>query len=251
MDTYVYGVTRAAAGKRPPAAGVDGQAVEVLRSGALAALVSDAPSLPVKANRRNLLAHSQVLQEVMDKRCVLPMRFGVVMPSRDAVEEELLKARGPALEEALAAFEPYVELDLKVLCPEDELLRAVVAERPDIRELRGSLAGRSEESTYYERIRLGELVAQAAGEKRNAVTQRIVGELEPLAAATEVGEATHEQMLANVSFLVERERVGEFDGVVERLGEELGEPVRLRYMGPLPAFNFVDLDVDAEAGAWA
>ena len=32
---------------------------------------------------------------------------------------------------------------------------------------------------------------------------------------------------------------------------ELGEPVRLRYVGPLPPFNFVDLATDEEAAAWA
>src|SRR4051812_48014964 len=90
MDAYVYGVIAAGAGLRPPADGVDDQPVELVEHGELVALVSDAPRVPVRANRRNLMAHSRVLQSVIGERCVLPMRFGVVMPDRGAVEEELL-----------------------------------------------------------------------------------------------------------------------------------------------------------------
>src|SRR5947209_11392824 len=125
MGAYVYGIVRAAAGERPSAAGVDGAQVELVESGGLAALVSDVDSLPVKGNRRNLMAHSQVLQEVVAERCVLPMRFGVVMPDRGAVVTELLEPHAQALAEQLGAFEPYVEVDVRALCSEDDLLRAV------------------------------------------------------------------------------------------------------------------------------
>lgn len=251
MDTYVYGVLRATAKVRSSAAGVDGEKVGVVRSGDLAALVSDAPRVPVKANRRNLLAHSQVLQQIVDGGCVLPMQFGVVMPGRAAVEAELLGAHADWLGEQLDRFEPYVELDLRALCTEEVLLRAVVAERPDIAELREAIKGRPENATYFERVRLGELVAQAATAKREAAAARITGALEPLAAATELGDALHEQMLANVAFLVDRHRVADFDAAVNKLGDELGEEVRLRYVGPLPPHNFVDLGAGTEAGAWA
>src|SRR3954467_1359969 len=166
MDAYVYGVISAgAAGGRPPGEGIDDQPVELVERGELAALVSDAPRVPVKANRRNLMAHSRVLQSVIGERCVLPMRFGVVMPDRAAVEAELLGQNSDWLAAQLRVFETYIELDVRALCPEDELLRTVVRERPQLAELRESLRGRPGPATYYERIRLGELVAGAvAGE---------------------------------------------------------------------------------------
>src|SRR3954468_21309363 len=115
MDAYVYGITSADGLKLPSAEGVDGRPVESVTSGALAALVSDAPQTPIKANRRNLLAHSTVLQELVGDRCVLPMRFGVVMPDRDAVTAELLDAHRDELADELEAFAPYVELDVHAL----------------------------------------------------------------------------------------------------------------------------------------
>lgn len=252
MDAYVYGVIRAGAAERSPGEGIDGQSVELATYDGLAALVSDAPDVPVKASRRNLMAHSRVLQSVIAETCVLPMRFGVVMPSREAVEAELLGANRELLEDHLRALDPYVELDVRGLLAEHELLQTVVAERPDIARLRASIEGRPVESTYHESIRLGELVAHAVADKREAIAQRILGELEPLAAAARDGELLHEQMVANVAFLVERERVGEFDAAVDALGRELSDPeVRVRYLGPLPPHNFVDLASETEARAWA
>jgi hypothetical protein len=252
MDAYVYGVIAAgAAGWRPPADGVDDQPVELVERGDLAALVSDAPRVPVKANRRNLMSHSRVLQSVIGERCVLPMRFGVVMPDRAAVEEELLRQNGDWLSSQLRVFETYVELDVRALCAEEELLRTVVRERPQLAELRESLRGRPGPATYYERIRLGELVAGAVAEKREEMTGWVAGALGRYAAATKVAEPLHEQMLANVAFLVDRERLSEFDASVQALDRELDEEIRLRYTGPLPPHNFVDVEAGMEAQAWA
>jgi hypothetical protein len=251
MDAYVYGVIGASADWRSPGEGVEDQPIELVRHGELAALVSDAPRVPVRASRPNLMAHSRVLQDVIAERCVRPMRFGVVMPARAAVEEELLAGNGDWLAAQLRAFETYVELDVRALCPEDELLRAVVKERPNLAELRENLRGRPGPATYYDRIRLGELVAGAVADKREEVAGRIAGRLGPLAAATKASEPLHEQMLANVAFLVDRARISEFDAAVEALDEHLGEQIRLRYTGPLPPHNFVDLESGTEAQAWA
>jgi hypothetical protein len=252
MDAYVYGVIAAgAAGWRPPGDGIDDQPVDLVECGELAALVSDAPRVPVKANRRNLMAHSRVLQSVIGERCVLPMRFGVVMPDRAAVEAELLGQNSDWLGAQLRVFETYVELDVRALCPEEELLRTVVRERPQLAELRESLRGRPGPATYYERIRLGELVAAAVAEKREETAGWVAGALGRLAAATKVAEPLHEQMLANVAFLVDRDRVPEFDASVEALDRQLGEEIRLRYTGPLPPHNFVDVEAGTEAQAWA
>ena len=98
--TYVYGVWRAEASMPPsPPAGIEDRPVFAIECGPLAALASEAPAGPVRASRRNLLAHSGVLQAAVGRACVLPMRFGVVLPDSDAVESELLRAREDEEEE--------------------------------------------------------------------------------------------------------------------------------------------------------
>jgi hypothetical protein len=247
VERYVYGIVRSEAARDLTVAGVEGRPVERVEHGPVAALVSEAPDGPVKASRRNLLAHTEVLQRVAADRCVLPMQFGMVMPSESAVADELLGAREDALLEQLTAFDHAVEVDLKVVCPEEKLLRAVVAERPELAELRESLRGRPPDATYFDRIRLGELIAGAVEEKRAALLEGVVARLEPHALSTAVSEPAHEQMLVNVAFLVERKRLGEFDRQVDALARDLGPDLISKYVGPLPPFHFVD----AGSAAWA
>jgi hypothetical protein len=250
-QSYVYGITRSGGGEPLPAEGVGELPVERVERGALAALVSTGVETPVKASRRNLMAHSKVLGEVAASRCVLPMQFGVVMPSESEVQTELLAAHEQALEGQLDTFDSVVELDLKVVCPEEELLGAIIADRPELAELREQIRDKPADATYFERIRLGELVAGAVEETRRALLQRVLRELEPLAAATEVSEPAHEHMLVNVAFLVERAQVGRFDDAAAALAEELGPVIRCKYVGPLPPFHFVATAADPGSPAWA
>ena len=248
---YVYGILRSGAAGTLPAAGVEGAAVALVEHGPVAALVSDAPVGPVKANRRNLMAHSSVLQEMVAEHCVLPMRFGVVMPSDSAVSGELLGAHEQALVEQLDAFAELVELDFKVICPEDELLRSVMVERPELAELREQIRGKPDDATYFDRIRLGELVSAAIEDKRAELLRGVLGRLEPLALSTEIGEPAHDQMLVNVAFLVERKRVPEFDAAAAVIAEKLGPVLRCKYVGPLPPHHFMETAADPGSPAWA
>jgi hypothetical protein len=250
-ERYVYGITRSGASRNLPAAGVEGRQVARVERGPLAALVSEAPDGPVKANRRNLLAHTAVLQEVVASCCVLPMRFGVVMPSETAVAGDLLAAHEDVLVEQLATFEDLIEVDLSITCPEEVLLRKVMAERAELTELRDSLRGRPADATYFERIRLGELVAAAVEENRAALLRHTLGRLEPRAAGTEVGEPAHEQMLVNVAFLVDRRGLSSFDQEVDALARDLGADLRCKYVGPLPPFRFVETAAEHGSAAWA
>ena len=57
-------------------------------------------------------------------------------------------------------------------------------------------------------------------------------------------------MFASIALLVERGRIPEVDAEVDRLGEELGPGIRIRYVGPLPPYSFATLE-GTEASAWA
>jgi len=242
---YVYGVVRARRGSRLKQTGINDEPIKVVALKGVGALTSDVPDEPLEAGREELLTHSRVLERALKKGVVLPMRFGVVMPSEKSVRDELLTAHREELEAQLDEMDGKVELNIKGIYDEPAILREVVAENPEIAALKQSLEGKPDDATYYERIRLGELVSGALSAKRSEDEHAIVDRLAPHALGVEVGQPVHERMATNASFLVERPRLRDFDRAVDELGADQGGRIRFKYTGPLPPHSFVELAVEA------
>jgi hypothetical protein len=242
---YVYGVIRADDAPPPEkAVGIDAQPLGVVDLDDLAALTSDVVEAFSVAGRDELLAHMRVLEEAMGwASAVLPMRFGVVLPDAEAVRAELLAPHSDQLEELLEEMTGKVEINLKGIHDEQTVLREVLAESPEAAGLREEIQGKPEEATYYERIRLGELVSAGLEGKREETAPAIVERLSPLAVGVQLGDVVHERMAVNASFLVDRKELERFDAEVERWAEEQGGRVRVKYTGPLPPHSFVELEV--------
>jgi hypothetical protein len=169
------------------------------------------------------------------------MRFGVVMADRDEVIERLLAPHRKNLLEQLASFSGTVELKVRATYEEQSVMGEVVRENSEIARLRDQLRGANRDATYYAQIRLGELVAQALERKRDRDAAQILGALQPLALATDVAPASHQQVVVAASFLVPRDQMGAFDQAVDRIGEAQAGRMRFKYIGPLPPHSFVDL----------
>jgi hypothetical protein len=240
---YVYGVIPAAGASPPRGPGIDDAPIGVIPHGGIAALISDVPDDVLEAGREELLRHSRVLEETMERSVVLPMRFGVVLPDEETVHQRLLDPYGEELEAQLEAMKGKVEITIKGIYDEAAVLREVIAEDRSIAKLREAIHGKPEEATYYQRIELGELIATALEEKRAAAAPQVIDRLAGLAVDVRVGEPVHERMAVNASFLVERSRLAEFDRVVEEIGAEQAGRIQLKYTGPLPPHSFVELGI--------
>jgi hypothetical protein len=173
------------------------------------------------------------------------MRFGVVMPDEGAVRDELLEAHREELETQLDEMDGKFEVNVKGIYDEAALLHEVVDENQEVAALRESIRGKPEDATYFERIRLGELVSQAVDGKRAEDERWIVDRLLPHAVAVEVGEPVHERMAVNASFLVEEGQRAEFDRALDEIAAEFGGKINFKYTGPLPPHSFVELSVEA------
>ncbi|MFC9927989.1 GvpL/GvpF family gas vesicle protein [Streptomyces sp. NPDC127190] len=238
MSTYVYGIT---ARSHPPLSeGMTGvgdppQPVRTLTTGELAAVVSDAPE-GLRARRRDLLAHQNVLAAAGAAGCVLPMRFGSVAPDDDAVTA-VLAEREEHYQERLAALDGKVEYNVKATHVEDAVLHRVMAENADIRAL-AEENRRAGGGGYEAKLRLGEMVAAAVKAQESEDAAEVIALLEPAAAAVSAGPESTGWLL-NVSFLVPRDGATEFLAAVERVRDSHPH-LDLRANGPLPPYSFVD-----------
>jgi hypothetical protein len=109
------------------------------------------------------------------------------------------------------------------------------------------------DATYYDRIRLGELIAEALSTKGRRDADSILSRLVPLAVDHSVEDEPHEWSLLTVSFLLERSALEQFQSAVAGLADSTERRLQMRCLAPLPPYSFVALALEPIEGgvAWA
>ncbi|RFS83836.1 hypothetical protein D0T12_16575 [Actinomadura spongiicola] len=241
---YVYGVTRSGAALPADVAGLEDRPVRLVDGGGgCAAIVSDLPGNRPLGERADLVAHQRVLNALVEAgTVVLPFRFGSALTDTTAVEKELLADNTARFAEALDRLEGRVELRLKATYVQETVLREIMDAEPEIAELARRLREVPPDiadAVYYDRVRLGELIAQAVTRRRETDGQVLLEAAAPAAEAVSPKPPVREEDVLDASFLVTADRRAEFERVVEELGRTHADRIRLRLIGPLPPYDFV------------
>lgn len=239
LACYVYGVVRADA--RPPEdlTGIAGGKVSLIRHGDLAAAVSGISPVQALGTRDDLLAHEAVVEALANETTTLPLRFGAVVTTVDALADEMLGPYEAWFLDVLDDLSGAREFAVSGVYVEDVVLREVLHEDPEAARLRERIRELPEDAAYYDRIRLGELIVKALEDKRQADTDELVDALQPYATAVAPRPPAGEDAAADVAFLVTGQSLPEFEQAVDRLGERWSGRVRLRMVGPLAPYDFV------------
>jgi Gas vesicle synthesis protein GvpL/GvpF len=238
---YCYGVVWAASA-RGQAAGLGGAPVRGVRFDDVAALTSAIASGRVRARRRDVLRHSEVLTAALAEGTVLPLRFGTVFDSEEAIVSDFLEPRHDELTALLREFDGRVELTVKAFFREESILGEIVRENPRVARLREATRSGADAATYGLRIELGEVVAGELQARARRDAEAILDRLRPLALDVAVEEEPIEHQVLRASFLVERERVGPFDQAMDELARQQAERMHFKYLGPLPPHSFVAVE---------
>src|ERR1700754_2246563 len=172
--TYVYGLVGADAQlpENLTGLGPSGKVSTIVHRD-VAAIVSDVPADRPLGTRDDLLAHEAVVDAVAASTAVLPMRFPAVI-EEEGVVEELLTPHHDHFVAALAELSGRVQYTLKGRYEQDVVLREVLEENPEVRELQDEVRDLPEDATYHQRLRLGELVVEALEERRDAEEAQLV-----------------------------------------------------------------------------
>ncbi|MCX4642132.1 GvpL/GvpF family gas vesicle protein [Streptomyces sp. NPDC055059] len=238
MSTYIYGIASREHPALPDGMGGIGKPareVRIVREGGLAAIVSDSPD-DLRPKRHDLLAHQSVLAEAGAAGAVLPMRFGSLAPDDTSVAA-VLGERADHYHERLRALDGKVEYNVKAQHDEQAVLHRVMADDPELRAF-VEANKRAGGGSHEEKLRLGEAVVAAVQAREEADAVEVRRLLEPAADAVSVGpDGTG--WLANLSFLIPRDRVERFLAAVKELGEKHSH-VKVRANGPLPPYSFVE-----------
>ncbi|MER7950508.1 GvpL/GvpF family gas vesicle protein [Streptomyces sp. NPDC096079] len=238
MTTYVYGIAPAGRTLSGDIEGVGDppRPVRAVRSGDLVALCSDAPNELVP-KRRDLLAHLHVVIEAGKDGAVLPLRFGGISPDDETVAAVLEEHHDRYLAR-LEELGGKDEFHVTVHHGEDAVRQVVLADEPHLTSRRP--AGRTAGVDGHDTATFGELVARAVFERGRSDAALVERVLAAHATAVVRGPRAVGR-LADLSFLVERERRHEFEEALRGLHQEHTH-LRTQATGPLPPYSFVDTE---------
>jgi gas vesicle protein GvpL/GvpF len=247
---YVYAIVPAEAALPEGLSGTDGSELSLLRHGDLAAVVSEVSGDRPLGTREDLLAHEVVVESLATETTVLPMRFGAVVRTADAVVDELMAPYHDWFSGALAELTGRAEFVVVGTYVRDAVLREVLEEEPEAGRLRERVRELPDDAGYYDRIRLGELIVQALDGKREKDNAALAQAIAPHAAAVAPRQAVGDDTAADVAFLVSTADLPQFEDAVEDLGRHWAGRIRLRMLGPLAPYDFVPPAPDEEAETW-
>lgn len=240
LGCYVYGVVPADSDGVEGLAGVDGAEIELVPHGTVAAAVGVIRVERPPGRRADLVAHHEVLDALAAAGPVVPVRFGSVMRDRQEVAEVLLAPDEARLAGLLEDLTGRAQFNLRGTYQESAVLSEVVAEDPEVAELRERTRDLPEDAAYADRVRLGELVARAMEGKREVDSQIVLDAVLPLCAAYRTRPGGGVDHVLDVALLVDDERRGTFEETLESVAEGVHERIRLRLVGPLAPYDFVE-----------
>lgn len=214
----------------------------------LAAVVSDCPPVDYTALKdmdkekvvRDLAAHQAVIEEVMKRFTVLPVKFGTTVKDEDEVET-VLRQGYFALQEAHAAIADKVEVEVVATWDLPSVFQEISAEEP-IAKLRARIEGMSRLRSTPDRIKVGKMVYESLNRRRENYQQEALSALAGCALDLQKHSLMSDEMVMNVAFLLDKEQQEEFDRRLDELDERLGGRLNFRRIGPLPPYSFSTIE---------
>ena len=241
---YLYGIVESGANIPRGLRGVGGNAVRLETQHELGVLVTDLPAAAYEARREDLVAHSDVLQAVIESTDVLPMGFGTVFESPDELTNTFLQPNHAALLRMLADMKGLVEVQVRADYEQDAIALEIASSDRSIQKLQARVRSRDDVES---KIELGRRFANALEKRRYADASALVDRLAPFARTAYLGEAAGEYGLLRASFLVARDELARFDEAAEAAAAALQGHATVRCIGPLPPYSFVDASALAVA----
>ncbi|MEA2599450.1 MAG: hypothetical protein QOF89_442 [Acidobacteriota bacterium] len=247
---YVYCIIQTKEPRRfgPIGIGTDPAEVHTVSYQDIAAVVSDTPLEVYDPTRENVLAHERVNEAVMRDYTVIPMSFSTVFKTSEDIVE-LLRSAYDAFRDVLVKMQDKLEFGLKVLWEPETIISEIEKEDENLRLLRQEISNQKG-STYFARMQYGRLVDSLLQERSEKLVSEIFDTLGAVSVASRTNKPIGDKMILNAAFLVARDREPDFDGKVKEIDARY-ENLILKYTGPWPPYNFVNIRLKLERASEA
>ncbi len=255
--TYLYCFARPGVVGELKSPGVDGRpGVEAICAAEIAAICSQAPIDDFRADAEGdrecdtewliprACRHEAVIEEVMARSPVLPVRFGALF-STPAALQAVMARQAPQIDRFLAYAAEKQEWAVKGFLSAKTAEAWLLETEPSFVARRQALPV-SPGKRYFQEKQLHAAAARAVKQWAQGVAKEILDALKGVAAESRSlkpqsaqlsGRA--DEMALNLAFLLPRQRIEEFRLQVESFADRYGERgLSLECTGPWPPFSF-------------
>ncbi|MBL7132075.1 MAG: GvpL/GvpF family gas vesicle protein [Candidatus Omnitrophica bacterium] len=214
--------------------------VYTIRYKDIAACVSDSPIMDYRPTHKNILAHTQAIEKIMQDFTVLPLSFGTVSKSEIDIEK-LLEKSYEELRVKLEKMKDKIEVNIMAIWKEDGIQKEAEERHSNILKIRDKMMAKPQAATMNARVALGEKTERAVSKWRQDYKKEICNMFKECVEDFRFNKIINITMILNTAFLVRKDREKEFDKKVNELGKRYGYKIKFRYSGPFPPYNFVDI----------
>jgi hypothetical protein len=242
---YLYAVVETSEPRSYASMGIDGSDVYTITEGRMGAVVSGLASPKIRPQRAHLAAHQAVLKCLMADTTPLPMAFGTIADSPEAIRRILVRNQR-ALQEQFRRVAGRVEMGLRVAWDVPNIFEYFVNTHAELRMARDRLVGVRHEFTQEEKIELGRMFDRLLHDDREEHARKVEHVLGPVCVEFKENQCRNEREVMNVACLVRRDAQEEFSAGVFEAAKLFDNSFTFDYSGPWAPHNFVDLELDLE-----
>lgn len=213
----------------------------------VAAIVTDSEivdysHMPKDTLARLLVDHQLLIEKVITRHTILPMRLGTFAQNNEEVKEILVRGYR-TIKDIFERVKNSIEIDVVATLNDFNSFLRETSEEEEIKQLKQSLLGKKSGVTIDDQMKVGVLVKKHLDKKKTTLADQIHTALGKVAQDCRVHDLMDDQMVFNVAFLIGQNRQEEFEQKVEQLNDEFEDKLNFRCVGPLPPYSFYTLEV--------
>jgi len=240
---YLYAIADAKDEISCDVPGVNGATVYRIALGSIVALVSDIAEKRIRPERKNLIAHHAVAKRLMEQSTVLPMAFGTISSSPEAVLD-ILKKNNKTFTEQLDRVRGKVEMGLRVVWDTPNIFEYFVNKHPDLADLRDSVMGKHRGPSQDDKIELGRLFDRLLAQDRELHAETVTQILENCCGDIIENDPREEREVMHLACLVDRNDAKKFEDSVFKAANLFDNSYSFDFNGPWAPHHFVNIALE-------
>ena len=239
MKIYAYGIIDSKDTIDETIFGLEGASVYNISYRDIGMVVSELRQKLQEITDANVLKHEEVIEALMMKSTVLPIRFSTIFYTKEDLLSTMLFCYQDFIDN-LARLRNKVEFGIKVIWPADTIKQRVVDVYHKTKH-NVSISTESPAKTFVKEKFQEHIIEKEFQEEADRCIQVVDDYFNRIACEKKLKRLQTESLLLNASYLVDKDRQNEYKQAFEQL-KNAPSDLKFLFSGPWPCYNFINLN---------